>query len=321
MSHQGMKALYLKEHDVEQLASVPEVIEALDTAFRNQAAGRAWSNSRNRLRLPGATLHMMAGAIPGYFGYKAYTVTAGKAQFFFFLYSAQTTGLIAMIEADALGQIRTGAASGLATRVLSNRDASEATIFGAGWQAQTQLLAIDAVRNLQRVRIVNKRPERCDAFISKMQPLVKARLERAKQAEEAVRSSHIVTTITSSREPVLKGEWLGSGVHVNAAGGNMLLRREIDDDVVLRANRIVVDSIEQCKIESGEFVGAIETGRRHWEDFVELRDVVAAQTPGRTAPSDITLFKSGGLALEDVAIGKLVYERALERGLGRKLDV
>ena len=130
-----MKTLYIKEEDVEELVAVPEVIDALDIAFRDQAAGRAWTNSRNRLRLPGATLHMMAGAIPGYFGYKAYTVTAGKTNFLFFLYSAQTTDLLAIIEADALGQKRTGAASGLATRILSKPDSTEATIFGAGWQA------------------------------------------------------------------------------------------------------------------------------------------------------------------------------------------
>ena len=316
-----MKTLYLKENDVEQLVSVPEVIEALDAAFRDQAAGRAWTNSRNRLRMPGTTLHMMAASIPGYFGYKAYTVTAGKAQFFFFLYSAQTTDLLAMIEADALGQKRTGAATGLATRILSQPDATNATLFGAGWQAETQLLAIDAVRQLKRVWIVNRNPERRQAFIQRMQPRTKAELVPAGGPEEAVGQSQIVVTITSSREPVLKGEWLRPGVHVNAAGGNQVLRREIDDEVILRSNRLVVDSIEQSKIESGEFVGVIETGRRHWEDFVELKDVVAGFQPGRRNPSDITLFKSGGLALEDVAVGKLVYERAVERGVGRKLEV
>jgi alanine dehydrogenase len=315
-----MKTLYLKEEHVERLVSVPEVIDILDTAFRDQAAGRAWTNPRNRLRLPGATLHIMAGAIPGYFGYKAYTVAAGKARFLFFLYSAQTTDLLAMIEADALGQLRTGAASGLATRILSKPDSRQVTLFGAGWQAQSQLLAIDAVRDLKRVSIVNRKPERRDEFIKKMQPLVKAELVPADSAEEAVRSSDIVTTITSSREPVLKGEWLQPGVHVNAAGGNLLLRRELDDEVVLRSNRLVVDSLEQSKIESGEFLGVIESGRRHWEDFVELRDVVARLKPGRNSASDITLFKSGGVALEDVAVGKVVYERALEQKLGRELD-
>jgi ornithine cyclodeaminase/alanine dehydrogenase-like protein (mu-crystallin family) len=316
-----MKLLYLKEEDVNQLVAVQEVIEVLDTAFRDQASGRAWTNARTRLRLPGATLHMMAGAIPGYFGYKSYTVAAGKMKFYFFLYSSESMELVAMIEADALGQKRTGAASGLATRVLSRADSRQATMFGAGWQAESQLVAIDSVRDLKRVYIVNKRPERREAFIKKMQPQVKAELVAAPSAEEAVRSSEIVTTITSSREPVLKGEWLQPGTHINAAGGNMMLRREIDDDVVLRANRLVVDSIEQCKFESGEFLGAIETGKRHWEDFVELRDVVAGAKVGRSTTADITLFKSGGIALEDVAIGKIVYERALERKLGRVLDL
>jgi ornithine cyclodeaminase/alanine dehydrogenase-like protein (mu-crystallin family) len=316
-----MKTLYLKENDVEELVNVPDVIDALDSAFREQADGRAWNNPRNRLRMPGATLHLMAGAIPGYFGYKAYTVGTGKVKFFFFLYSAQTTDLLAMIEADALGQKRTGAATGLATRVLSRLDSSVGTIFGAGWQAQTQLLAMDAVRDLKRVFIVSKRPERRDEFIRKMQPQVKAQLTPAGSPEEAVRSSQVVTTITSSREPVFKGEWLQSGTHINAAGGNMLLRREIDEDVVIRANRLIVDSIEQTKLESGEFLSVIETGRRHWEDFVELRHVVAGLKPGRMNPADITLFKSGGIALEDVAVGKLVYERALERGVGRQLDL
>src|SRR5262249_29656618 len=264
---------------------------------------------------------MMAGAIPGYFGYKAYTVSGGKTQFFFFLYSMETKDLLAMIEADALGQRRTGAATGLATRILSNRQAMEATLFGAGWQAESQLLAMDAVRTLKRISIVNRRPERREEFIKKMQPQVKAELVGAKSPEEAVRASQIVTTITSSREPVLKGEWLQPGVHVNAAGGNLLLRKEIDDDVVMRANRLVVDSIEQSKIESGEFLGVIESGRRHWEDFVELRDVVAGFKAGRRSGSDITLFKSGGIALEDVAIGKLVYERAVQQNIGRTLSI
>lgn len=320
MSGDG-KILYLKERDVEQLVSMPEVIDVLDAVFRDQATGRAWTNPRNRLRLPGATLHIMAGAIPGYFGYKAYAVTAGKARFFFFLYSAKTTDLLAMMEADALGQKRTGAATGLATRAMSNPDVREAALFGAGWQAQSQLLALDAVRKLKRVWIINKRAERRDAFISRMQPQVKAELAPADSPEEAVRTSRIVTTITSSREPVLKGEWLQPGTHINAAGGNLLLRREIDDEAVMRANRIVVDSLEQIRMEAGEFLGVIESGRRHWEDCAELRDVIAGFKPGRTAESDITLFKSGGVAIEDVALAKLVYERALERNIGTNLNI
>src|ERR1041384_1474553 len=145
-----MSPLYLKESDIEQLVSVPEVMEALDAAFRDQAAGKSWTNPRNRLRLPGITLHLMAGAIPGYFGYKAYTVSAGKTQFFFYLYSAQTTELLAMIEADTLGQKRAGRATGVATRTLARTDVADATLFGAGWQGETQFLAMDSTRPLKR---------------------------------------------------------------------------------------------------------------------------------------------------------------------------
>jgi ornithine cyclodeaminase/alanine dehydrogenase-like protein (mu-crystallin family) len=315
-----MKTLYLKEEEIENLVTVPEVIGVLDTAFRDQSAGRAWNNPRSRLRVGAGSMHLMAGAIPGYFGYKAYTI-GGGSKFFFFLYSAQTMDLLALMEADTLGQKRTGAATGLATRVLANEDSSEATLFGAGWQAQTQLLAMDAVRKLKRVFVVSRRPERRDEFIRKMQPQVKAELLPPRSAEDAVGSSQIVTTITNTREPVLKGEWLQPGTHVNAAGGNSLIRSEFDNEVVLRSNRLVVDSIEQCKIEDGEFQTAIETGKRHWEDFTELRDVVAGCKPGRTDASDVTLFKSGGIALEDVAIGRVIYERAIERGVGRQLDI
>ncbi|PYS55964.1 MAG: ornithine cyclodeaminase [Acidobacteria bacterium] len=320
-NNRKMKVLYLKEADVERLVAVPEVIDVLDQAFRDQATGRAFTNPRTRLRMRGGTLHMMAAAIPGYFGYKAYTVAAGKARFQFFLFEAQTAELVAIMEADRLGQIRTGAATGLATRILSNPDAAEAAIFGTGWQAETQLLAMDAVRNLKRVWVVNRSPERRETFIAKMQDHVKARIAPAGSAEQAVRSSQIVTAITSSREPVFRGEWVHAGQHINAVGGNMLLRREIDDETLLRAHRIVVDSLDQAKNEAGEFLGVIETGRLHWEDFVELRDLAAGWKPGRTSSEDITLFKSQGLALEDVAIGKLVYERALERGMGARLEI
>jgi len=314
-----MNRLFLKESDVQALAPMADVINALEEAFRHQAEGSAFNNPRTRLKMPGSTLHILPAAIPGYFGYKAYTSAAGGARFLFFLFQAGSTDLLAIMQADVLGQIRTGAATGLATRLMANPDAADATLFGAGWQAQSQLLAMDAVCNLKRVHIVNRKKERREEFIRKMQPQVKTQLLEAESAEGAVRISQIVTTMTSSREPVLKGEWLQPGTHVNAAGGNLLLRRELDDEAVLRSARVVVDSIEQAKLEAGEFVGPIETGRRHWENFIELREVVSGTKAGRTNPQEITLFKSVGLGLEDVAIAKLVYERAIERKMGAPL--
>src|SRR5438132_885493 len=230
-----MDTLYLKEQDITGLVTVRETIDVLDQVFRDQATGAAINNPRNRLKMPGATLHFMPGAIPGYFGYKTYTSAAGRVQFFFFLFS-EKTDLLAMMEANTLGQIRTGAASGLATRIMAVPEASEAVLFGAGWQAQTQLLAIDAARNLKRVWIVNRDARRREEFMQSMQPQVKAKLEAAASPEASVGGSQIVTTITNTREPVLFGKWLQPGTHINAAGGNLLLRREIDDDAVMRAN-------------------------------------------------------------------------------------
>jgi ornithine cyclodeaminase/alanine dehydrogenase-like protein (mu-crystallin family) len=315
-----MDTLYLKEEEIAQLVTVSETIDVLDRLFQDQATNAAINNPRDRLHMPGATLHLMAGAVPGYFGYKMYTSSAARLQFLFFLFS-ENTDLIAIMEANTLGQIRTGAASGLATRTLSNPDVTEAVLFGTGWQAETQLLAIDAVRKLRRVWLVNRNTQRREKFIRKMQPQVSARLESAASSEEAVRSSQIVTTITNTREPVVFGRWLQPGTHINAAGGNMLIRRELDEDAVLGADKIVVDSIEQAKREAGEFVGLIENGRRRWDDFIELRDVVAGFKTGRSSSQEITLFKSLGLAIEDVAIGKLVYDRAIQQGLGRRVKL
>jgi ornithine cyclodeaminase/alanine dehydrogenase-like protein (mu-crystallin family) len=310
--------LYLKENDILPLVSMAEAIDTLEQTFRQQAAGKSFGNPRQRLRMPGSTLHFLSGCVPGYFGYKAYASAASGVRFLFFLFDAASSELVAMMEADTLGQLRTGAATGLATRILSNPNAEEATLFGAGWQAESQLAAMGEVRKLRRVWVVNRNPDRCAAFIARMQPRVKAELIAAASAEASVSSSHIITTMTNSREPVLKGAWLQPGQHINAAGGNLLLRRELDDEAVRRADRIVLDSTEQAKIEAGELIGVIETGRRQWQDFVELRDVVSGHG-GRRSPTDITLFKSLGLGMEDVALAKLVYERAVAGGIGKQL--
>ncbi len=236
----------------------------------------------------------------------------------FFLFDANTCEQLSIMEADRLGQIRTGAATGVATELLARDDVKVATMFGAGWQAESQLLAMDEVRDLSRVWIVNRNPERAERFMERMAPQVQAELKPAVSAEDAVRESRLVTTITNSREPVLFGDWVGAGTHVNAAGGNMWLRREVDADLVLGSEKLVVDSIEQARVECGEFLPVLVPGRRYWDEVQELKDIVGKQS-GRETPDERTFFKSLGLGLEDVALGALVYERAKERGMGRKV--
>jgi alanine dehydrogenase len=316
-----MQPLFLADKDVEGLTSVGEAIGVIETAFRQQATGEAANLPRHRLATERTFLHLLAGAVPGYFGYKVYTTGAGKRpRFLFYLYDARTAALVAVMDADRLGQIRTGAATGLATRLLAREDSEVATLIGAGWQAQSQLLAMDTVRKLRRVYIVNRTPEKAEKFMELMAPQVKAELEQASSREAAVGESHIVTTITASREPVLLGKWLKSGTHVNAAGANMLMRREVDADVIFKADRIVVDSIEQAHIECGELLPVLGHGRRHWDEVQELKDVVRAG-PRRRNSEEITLFKSQGIGLEDVALAALVYERARDQGVGRVLNL
>jgi ornithine cyclodeaminase/alanine dehydrogenase len=315
-----MKPLFITDDEVRDLVSVSETVDILGTAFAQQASGQAVNLTRRRLATGKVFLHILGGAVGAYFGYKAYTVGAGGARFLVHLFDSGTGQLVSLMQADVLGQIRTGAATGLGTRCLSRKDARVATLFGAGWQAQSQLEAMAAVRSLERVWIVNRTPEKAERFIESMSPRVDAELRRATSPEEAVGASQIVTTITGSREPVLYGSWIRPGTHVNAAGGNMLLRKEVDGEVVSRAGLIVVDSIEQARIECGEFLGVLTTGRRHWDEIVELKDVVAGRIE-RQSDEEITFFKSQGVGLEDVALGAVVYERARERGMGRDLDL
>ena len=306
----------MKDDEVAELVSVSDAIGVLRTAFQQQLTGEATSSPRNRMATGTAFLHVLAGAVPGYFGYKAYVTSRVKSQFMFFLFDSNTCEQVSIMEADRLGQIRTGAATGVATQSLAREDVKVATIFGAGWQAESQLLAMDQVRNLSLVWIVNRDPERAERFIERMAPQVRAELKLATSAEAAVRESRLVTTITTSREPVLFGDWVAAGTHVNAAGGNIWLRREVDADLVLNSEKLVVDSIEQARIECGEFLPVLVPGRRHWDEVQELKDIVAKRS-GRETSDERTLFKSLGIGLEDVALGALIYERAKARGVGR----
>ncbi len=314
-----MKPLFLGEEDVRGLASVAETVDVLEKAFLEQSRGEATAHPRHRLATRGAFLHMLAGASSGYFGYKAYTTGGGQGRFLFYLFDAESAGLVSVMEAEWLGQIRTGAATGLATRLLARDDVKLATLFGAGFQAESQLLGMASVRSLERVWIVNRTRRRAEEFIERMSPQVTGDLVLAESTEEAVRESRLVTTITGSREPVLLGKWIQDGTHINAAGGNIALRRELDTAAIMRSDRIVVDSIEQARTECGEFVPAFTVGRRHWDEVVELKDALAR--PVDRGASEVTLFKSLGIGLEDVALGAFVYERAKERNVGRPLDL
>jgi alanine dehydrogenase len=316
--------LYLTEQDVTQLFTMPDALAAVEAVFKAQAAGEATNEARRRVRAAGATLHVMSGAVAnfegaGYLGLKAYSVAAGRARFYVQLFDAATGELLAFIEADKLGQMRTGAASGVATKYLAREDAATVGVYGAGWQAQSQLAAVCAVRAVKSVKVYSRTPERREKFCAEMRGELKLdAVVPVARAEEAA-DADIVITITSAREPVLEGAWLRPGAHVNAAGGNSVLRREFDDEMIARSSLVTVDSLDQARLEAGEFIAAVEKGVLAWERVRELRHVVGGEACGRRDDQQITLFKSLGLAVEDVAAAAVVYRKARAQGVGREL--
>jgi len=315
--------LFLTEAEVASLVSVRELVDALEQAFRDKAAGRAANVPRGRAVLPsGTVLHTMSAswAAGGVLGVKAYTTSREGNRFVVLLYD-KAGRLLALLQADTLGQRRTGAATGLATRHLAREDAGTVAVIGAGWQARSQLEAVCAVRPIQRAWVFSRTPQRRQAFAQEMSRTLQLPVVAVDSAEEAVRGADVVCAITTSRDPVLLGRWLEPGVHVNAAGSNWAHRRELDAEAVARADRVVVDDLAQARVECGDLIQAAADGAFQWERAVELAEVVAGNAPGRESFREVTLFCSQGIALEDVVAARLVYQRARARGVGRELDL
>ncbi|HET9529798.1 MAG TPA: ornithine cyclodeaminase family protein [Blastocatellia bacterium] len=316
-------ALLLRERDVTELLNIHTAIEAVEEVLRDQAEGAATNRPRYRVAAPASQLHIMAAGDRrlGVYGFKAYTASRKGARFLVMLYESETGDLLAMIEADRLGQMRTGAASGVATKFMARTDADSVGIIGTGWQAEGQLMAVCAVRQVKSIRAYSRSRERCETFARKMTALLRAEVTPAESAEQAVRDQAIVITATSAREPVLKGEWVAPGAHINAVGSNFLSKSEIDVETVRRASIVAVDSLEQSRIEAGDLLPAIERGVMGWEAVTELGQIVAGRVLGRAKDDDITLFKSNGIALEDISTALRLYNLARERGLGENIDL
>jgi ornithine cyclodeaminase/alanine dehydrogenase-like protein (mu-crystallin family) len=316
--------LVLREDDVRRVLTMPDAVRLLDLTFRQLAAGEAQNLPRARLVLPegAGVLHMLQAALPrqGVLGYKAYTASRAAVRFVVMLYSAEDGSLLAQIEADWLGQIRTGAASGVATAYMARKEANAVGLVGTGDQARTQLMAICAVRPVRVVRVFGRDEPRRRAFCQEMEALLAVEIRPAASAEEAVREAEIVVTATTARQPVVQGAWLADGTHVNAVGSNWANRRELDAAAVRRSAVVAVDDLEQARLEAGDLIMAAAAGHFAFARAVPLAAIVAGAAPGRTAPDEVTLFESLGIGAEDVAVAQHVYELARQEGLGEELD-
>ena len=312
-------AIFLREDDVRRLLPMNEAIEVVEQGFREQGGGTGVNIPRQHAHAGGQGITMMVAALGGR-GVGGFKAMGGDSSVVF-LYGGEPPQLLAVMEAGRLGQIRTGAASGVATRHMAREDASSVGIIGTGFQARSQLAAVCAVRPIRVVKAFSRNPERRQEFCQRMGESLGIQVLPASSAQEAVQGVDIAIAITDvgTLDPVLLGDWLEPGVHINAAGANSLNRREVDDEAVTRCSVIAADDKDQAKLECADLVIPFISGILDWDTVRELGQVVAAQVPGRTSASDITLFESQGIALEDVAVAAHIFDKAKAEGLGEAL--
>lgn len=317
-----MSVLYLTETEVRSLLTMDLALTAVESAFRKLSLDEAENVPRHRCQTDQVVLHVLQAAAKtlGALGFKAYTSSrTGGVEFRVFLFDPKAGGLIAVLEADYLGQVRTGAASGVATKLLSRPDCTRLGLLGTGGQARTQVEAICKVRPIEYVSVYSRTPEKRDVFAREMSERCGVTVQPVESAEEAVRNHDIITTATTSREPVLFGEWLSPGMHINLIGSNFLAKTESDVEVFRKASLVAVDCKDQAKLEAGDFVAPIRDGLLHWGDIYELEHLITGRYPGRQSAEDITIFKSLGLGIEDIAVAIKLVELARQQGLGRTI--
>ncbi|HSN40846.1 MAG TPA: ornithine cyclodeaminase family protein [Burkholderiales bacterium] len=314
---------YLKENDIKQLLTMPLALELVEQAHNDLALGRAVDIPRVRTHIPAGIQHVLQAAAPelGMIGFKYYYTRPGGKSFYVHLINMDSAKLEAIIDAVWMSMVRTGAASGVATRHLARADAGVVGQIGTGFQAIGQLEAVCAVRKIHTARVYSRNADKLQAYCSAMSQKLGIAVVPAASAEAAVRGAHIVNVITKAAEPVLKGEWLEPGQHINAAGSNALSRRELDMAAVGKCDVITVDARGTARNECGDLLPAVEKGLLRWETLTEIGEVIAGRAAGRKSPGQITLYESHGMGIQDLYVGARMLGLARERGVGVDLPI
>lgn len=313
--------LYLTEDDVKRVLTMSDAMSLVERGLVDRARRLAVDVPRERTRIPQGALNILQGAAPlvGVVGYKAYYATPHGSHSHVHLYDADGGAPLAMIEASHFNVVRTGAASGVATRHLARGNAAVVGQIGAGRIGAGQLEAVCSVRPVRSARVYARTPDKLEAFCRRMSVKLGIEITPAASAETAMRGADIVNVITQSSTPVLFGAWLESGQHVNAAGSNALSRRELDMAAMRRCELIVVDSRETARRECGDILPLVEAGLANWEALPEIGEIAAGSRPGRTSDGQVTLYESHGMAIQDLYVAAKVLELARAQGLGRKV--
>lgn len=322
-----MKVLIVNQQEVARLLPMPECIDAMAQALQALASGEVLLPLRQVVRLPEREAAL--ASMPAYsrplraIGVKVITVFPNNRgtpydshQGAVLLFEAEHGSLRAIVDATEVTAIRTAAVSAVATRLLAREDAGDLAILGSGVQARTHLEAMLHVRKIRRIRVWSRTLEHARAFAEREAKRHGVEIEVVNSARGAVKGADLICTATSSREPVLKGEWVSPGAHINAVGASVPTARELDTALVKKA-RLFVDRRESALNEAGEFLIAKSEGAIG-DDHIrgEIGEVLLGKVAGRRSPSEITLFKSLGLAIEDLASVDRIYSRALDQGVG-----
>ena len=315
-------ARFLRDEDVNQLVSMDDMLAAIENMQRQFGQGQASNLSRRKIIGSNGMLSVMGGGLfyDGVLGVKTYTVVRGKYSFQVSLYDAGSGELLCYTQANRLGQLRTGATTGVAVKHLSNPGDSTLAIIGAGYQAPTQLEAVARVHGIKKINAYSRNLDNRKSFAQAMSDSLGVEVVAADSSQEAVTGSDIIVCIAATMEPVLEGEWLNQGSTVVGAGPTTWRAREVDNATLDRASRVFVDSIEQAGVEAGDIAGAVDRGALQWSQVMELRHVVAGAITGRDSADQIIYVKLMGTGVADVAAAKLAYDKATAAGIGMEMD-
>jgi alanine dehydrogenase len=306
---------FFSEEQVTRLLHLPDVIQQVEASFLALRRGEAENMPRFRARGSGIVLHVMS-ATAGYLGVvgtKQYTTVRQGAQFHVSLYDQQTGKLLAIFEANRLGQQRTGAATAVAASYLTPPDVDRLGLLGAGWQAEGQLEALTSVRPIREVRVYSRSPDRRDEFANRMTERLGISVQPVSSPEQAARQMPLVITATSSRTPVLQAEWLDPDAFVAAVGSNWPQHAEVEAKVLRQAKQVVCDSVACCRVEAGDLLLAEASGDFSWDRAEELSEVVGQGKRKVSETGGLRFFKSVGMALEDIAVAHSLWLRRDER--------
>lgn len=316
-------ALLIREDEVNELLPMAEAADTVEEVFTQLGQGKAFNNPRTRIKLNGEILHVLPAAAPQMdaLGLKSYTAFRGGIKFLVLLYSAKTGELKALLQAQRLGELRTGGVASVAIKHMAKETTPRGALFGAGTMGRAMLEGMVNARTFEEVRVVDLNQERLKAFCEEQSARLNVNLVPAVDGNEAVDGADVVVTMTTAKDPVFDGKRLTDGATVVAAGSNLLQKREIDSMVIRRSSRIVVEAKDQAQLEAGDLFVPIDAGFLHWNQIHELSEVLLGHIPGRESDSEINIFKSVGLGLQDVAVAAKIYDAAVKAGAGLEIPI